>query len=143
MRMRHTPDRSGDDSKGKGGSAAERDAVDDGGHVVTTANALKDSKIIASDGEAIGKVFDIVLDLHGSRIAYVVVSSGGIGEMLCAIPWNAMKYDADGKCFHLDVTAAHVNATPGFDDEHRPAMTPSPWGLSIHQYYNRTPYWIE
>lgn len=124
------------------GALVERNVVDESGHVLTTANALKGSKIIALDGEDIGNVFDIVLDLHDRRIAYAVASSGGIGEMLCAIPWNAMKYDTGDKCFHLDVTAAHVKGTPGFDEEHWPVMAQSPWGLSLHQYYNRTPYWV-
>ena len=140
MRMLHTPNRSGDDSKG--GRLVGRDVVVEPGHMVTTADALKGSKIITSDGEDIGSVFDIVLDLHDRRMAYAVVSSGGLGEMLCAIPWNAMKYDTDDKCLHLDVTAAHVKGTPGFDDEHWPVMTQSQWGLSLHQYYNRTPYWV-
>lgn len=140
MRMFHTPNRSGDD--GNGGRLAGRDAGDEPGRMVTTADVLKGSKIIASDGEDIGNVFDIVLDLHHGRIAYAVASSGGPGEMLCAIPWSAMKYDTGDKCFHLDVTGAHVKGTPGFDDEHWPVMTQSQWGMSLHQYYNRTPYWV-
>ncbi|MBZ5788729.1 PRC-barrel domain-containing protein [Burkholderia sp. D-99] len=140
MRMLNTPDPSGEGSKGA--SIVEGGTVDVPGRMVTTADALKGSKIIASGGEDIGNVFDIVLDLHHGRIAYAVASSGGVGEMLCAIPWSAMKYDIDDKCFHLDVTAAHVKGTPGFDDEHWPVMTQSQWGLSLHQYYNRTPYWV-
>ncbi|PRF54257.1 photosystem reaction center subunit H [Burkholderia multivorans] len=140
MSMLHTPDRSGDDSNG--GKLVERDAADEPAHMVTTADVLKGSKIIASDGEDIGNVFGIVLDLHHGRIAYAVASSGGTGEMLCAIPWNAMKYDVGDKCFHLDVAAAHVKSTPGFDDEHWPVMTQLQWGLSLHQYYNRAPYWV-
>ncbi|EJO59705.1 PRC-barrel domain protein [Burkholderia multivorans CF2] len=140
MRMLHTPDRSGDDSNG--GKLVERDAGDEPAHMVTTADVLKGSKIIASDGEDIGNVFGIVLDLHHGRIAYAVASSGGTGEMLCAIPWSAMKYDVGDKCFHLDVAAAHVKSTPGFDDEHWPVMTQLQWGLSLHQYYNRAPYWV-
>lgn len=108
--------------------------------MVTTADVLKGSKIIASDGEDVGNVFDIVLDLHHGRIAYAVASSRGVVETLCAIPWSAMKYDTDHKCFHLDVTAAHVTGTPGFDDENWSVMTQSQWGMSLHQYDNRTPY---
>ncbi|GBH26804.1 MULTISPECIES: PRC-barrel domain-containing protein [Burkholderia] len=139
MRMLHTPDRSGDD--GNGSKLVERDAGDEPGHMVTTADVLKGSQIIASDGENIGNVFDIVLDLHLGKIAYAVASSGGTGEMLRAIPWSAMKYNVGDKCFHLDVTAAHVKSAPGFDEEHWPVMTQSQWGLSLHQYYNRVPYW--
>lgn len=48
MSMLHTPDRSGDDSNG--GKLVERDAGDEPAHMVTTADVLKGSKIIASDG---------------------------------------------------------------------------------------------
>ncbi|MCA8095490.1 PRC-barrel domain-containing protein [Burkholderia anthina] len=140
MKMLDPPTRFGHD--GNGGRPAERDIVDEPGHMVTTADVLKGSKIIASDGEDVGTVFDIVLDLHHGRIAYAVVSGEDMDGMLCAIPWSATKYDVDDKCFHLDVTAAHVRGSPGFDDEHWPVMTQSQWGLSLHQYYNRTPYWV-
>ncbi|AQT54284.1 PRC-barrel domain containing protein [Burkholderia cepacia] len=140
MTTLHPPDRPVDD--GNGGKLVERDSGDEPGPMVRTADVLKGSKIVASDGEDVGSVFDIVLDLHHGRIAYAVASSGGTGEMLCAIPWSAMKYDIGDKSFHLDVTAAHVKGTPGFDDEHWPVMTQSRWGMSLHQYYNRTPYWV-
>lgn len=84
----------------------------------------------------------VIVNVETVREAYAVASSGGAGEMLCAIPWNTTKYDTDDKCFHLDVTGAHVKGTPGFDGEHWRVMAQSQWGLSLHQYYNSTPYWL-
>ncbi len=35
-----------------------------------------------------------------------------------------------------------VKDTPGFEDEYWPVTAQSQRGLSLHQYYNRTRYWV-
>ncbi|CAL8473615.1 protein of unknown function [Caballeronia sp. S22] len=43
--------------------------------------------------------------------------------------------------FRVDITAERIKSEPGFDKDHWPAMADLSWGSSLHQYYNRTPYW--
>lgn len=81
---------------------------------------------LSSDGEHVGKVSEIMLDVRSRRIAYAVLAEGGflgMGTTLHARPWNALTLDTDEKCFRVDITAQKINE-PGF---------------ATHRYYNRTP----
>jgi sporulation protein YlmC with PRC-barrel domain len=50
------------------------------------------------DGEQIGEVDDMVLDLDNTRISYVVVGTGGfldLGEKKVLVPWNSLTIAAE------------------------------------------------
>src|SRR5258707_15016238 len=87
------------------------------GPEVMAPSTLEDTKVITSDGEDVGKISEIMLDVRGGRIAYAVLASGGflgIGDTLHAIPWNALTLDTDAKCFRVDITAERIKNDPGF-----------------------------
>lgn len=111
---------------------------------VMAADTLKRNKLFTSDRVEIGRISEIMLDVRSGRIAYAVLASGGflgMGERLFAIPWSALTLDTDEKCFRLDVTAERIKNAPAFDKGHWPAMADEQWGSSLHQYYDRQPYW--
>jgi sporulation protein YlmC with PRC-barrel domain len=111
---------------------------------VMAANTLEGTKVVSSDGEDVGEISDIMLDVRAARIAYAVLSEGGflgMGAALHAIPWSALTLDTDEKCFRVDITAQQLKDEPGFDKEHWPSMADADWGALVHQYYNRQPYW--
>ncbi|MGF6604006.1 sporulation protein YlmC with PRC-barrel domain [Paraburkholderia sp. GAS448] len=106
---------------------------------------LTGNELFTSDREDIGKISENTLDVRGGRIAYAVLSSGGflgMGDRLFAIPWSALTLDTDEKCFRLDVTADRLKNAPAFDKDHWLAMADPLWGSSLHQYYDRQPYWL-
>ena len=124
---------------GKGGETAEGPGPD-----VMAASTLDSDKILSTDGEEVGKVKEIMLDVQTGRIAYVVMSSGGflgIGDKLMAIPWSALTLDTTRKCFLLSLSSERVKNAPGFDKDHWPTMADRTWATSVHQYYGREPYW--
>jgi len=108
------------------------------------ASTLEDTAVVTSDGEDVGKISHVMLDVRSGCIAYAVLSSGGflgIGDTLRALPWNALTLDTDQKCFRVGATAELIKSEPGFDKDHWPAMADLTWGSSLHKYYNSTPYW--
>jgi sporulation protein YlmC with PRC-barrel domain len=114
-----------------------------GPHVMAAAT-LNGDKVITSDSQDVGKISDIMLDVRGGRIAYAVLSTGGflgMGNTLYAVPWSALTLDTDQKCFRLGVTAEQIKNAPAFDKDHWPSMADPQWGSSLHEYYNRRPYW--
>lgn len=114
------------------------------GPFVMDAATLDGNKVMSSDGEHVGKISAIMLDVRAGRIAYAVLSVGGflgIGDTLHAIPWSALTLDTIDKCFVVDTVAQRIKDDPGFDKDHWPAMADGRWGANIHQYYNRDPYW--
>lgn len=111
---------------------------------VMAANTLEGTRVMSSDGEDVGKISDIMLDVRAARIAYAVLSEGGflgMGTALHAMPWSALTLDTNEKCFRVDITAQQLKDEPGFDKEHWPSMADADWGTLVHQYYNCQPYW--
>jgi hypothetical protein len=99
--------------------------------------------IIAADGQAIGKVREIMLDLQAGRIVYVVVSTGGFlgfGNKLFALPWSALTFDATRRCLLLAISSERLKSAPHFDKHHWPSMVDCTWA-SVDRHYGREPYW--
>lgn len=114
------------------------------GPEVMAADTLQGDKVINTQGENLGEIEDIMLDVPSGRIAYAVLSFGGVmgvGDKLFAIPWSALTLDADRKCFILDIGKEQLKNAPGFDKDHWPAMADPAWAQQVHSFYNRTPYW--
>lgn len=102
--------------------------------------------IVDKDGDELGKLEHIVLDVPRGRIAYAVLGRGGvfgIGERLFAVPWSALALDAQRKCFVLDISRERLDRAPGFDRDHWPAMGDPRWAREVHDFYAARPYWWE
>ena len=131
-------------SGGTGANIVGTGVGDGPGPDVMAASTLDGTKVMSSDGEHIGKISDIMLDVRGGHIAYAVLAEGGflgMGSKLHAIPWSALTLDTDEKCFVVDIAAEQIKNEPGFDKDHWPSMADAQWGTTVHQYYNRDPYW--
>jgi sporulation protein YlmC with PRC-barrel domain len=114
------------------------------GPEVMAASDFKGENVENHQGEKLGDITDIMLDVRGGRIAYAVLNAGGflgIGDKLFAIPWRALTLDTDKKCFLLDVDKDRLENAPGFDPSHWPSMADQTWASQIHSYYGTRPYW--
>ena len=111
---------------------------------VLSATTLIGDQVENPEGDDLGKIEDLVIDIDKGRIAYAVLSFGGflgMGDKLFAIPWDAVTIDlADKKCI-LDVDKETLKNAPGFDKDNWPDMADQEWGTSIYEYYDIRPYW--
>jgi sporulation protein YlmC with PRC-barrel domain len=111
---------------------------------VMTASTLEGDDIVNRQGDKLGELEEIMLDVTSGRIAYAVLSTGGflgLGDKLFAIPWSALTMDPENKCFILDVDKERLKQAPGFDKDHWPTMADQTWARQIHSYYRAQPYW--
>ena len=111
---------------------------------VLSASTLVGGAVRNSAGEDLGKLDEIMIDLPTGRVAYAVLSFGGIlkmGNKLFAVPWSALKVDEDNKQLLLNVEKSQLEKAPGFDKDNWPDMADVSWGTQIHTYYGATPYW--
>lgn len=114
------------------------------GPFVMSAESLAGDKVVNPEGEKLGEIDSIMLDVPSGRIAYAVLSFGGflgMGDKLFAIPWSALTLDADRERFVLNVDKERLKKAPGFDKDHWPSMADSQWANDIHSYYGTRPYW--
>jgi sporulation protein YlmC with PRC-barrel domain len=102
------------------------------------ADTLVGNNVYNHDGEDIGDIKEIMLDMRSGKVRYAVLSFGGffgIGEKLFAVPWAALTLDAENKRFLLKVEKGILENAPGFDKDKWPNMADQAWTRKIHSYY--------
>lgn len=114
---------------------------------VLPATTMLGSQIVNRAGEQLGTLKELVIDLEDGRIAYAVLSFGGVmgmGDKLFAIPWEALMLNAKDRTFILDVEKEVFKEAPGFDKDRWPdkAQYEAGWLLDIYEYYGYSPYWM-
>jgi sporulation protein YlmC with PRC-barrel domain len=86
------------------------------GPELMSADSLTGDSVCNTQGENLGKIKDIMLDLRNGQVGYAVLSFGaflGMGEKLFAVPWNALTLDAENKRFILNVEKDRLKDAPG------------------------------
>jgi sporulation protein YlmC with PRC-barrel domain len=111
---------------------------------VLAASTMEGDSVRNTAGEDLGKVDEIMIDIPSGRVAYAVLSFGGVlrmGNRLFAVPWSALRVDEDEKSFILEVDKSTLESAPGFDKDNWPDMADTAWGAQIFKHYGATPYW--
>ncbi len=106
------------------------------------ASHLNGARVRNPQGEDLGKIEEIMLDLPRGRVAYVVLSFGGflgVGNKLFAIPWEALKIDETRVT--LNIARTKLENAPGFDREKWPETTQYRWLMDVYDYYGYQPFW--
>ncbi|MCB8747480.1 PRC-barrel domain-containing protein [Rhodoferax sp. U2-2l] len=105
------------------------------------ADTLMGNDVFNDQGEDLGDIKEIMLDVRAGRISYAVLSYGGvlgIGDKLFAVPWEALTLDTENKRFTLDVAKERLENAPGFDKDNWPNMSDQTWAKDVHDYYGTT-----
>ena len=98
---------------------------------ILTATSIIGDRVENMDGEALGRIKDIMLDVQNGSIVYVVLEYGGfmgMGEKLFAIPFADLALDQTGQKFRLDVPREQLDQAPGFDKSHWPETNSHSYG---------------
>ncbi len=114
------------------------------GPEIMAADTLVGDRVVNIEGEDLGRVRNIMIDVANGRVAYAVLAVGGvlgIGDRLFAVPWGSLALNAIDKCFVLDFDKEHLKNAPGFDKDHWPSMADPRFANSIYEYYDTPPYW--
>jgi sporulation protein YlmC with PRC-barrel domain len=111
---------------------------------VLSVTALIRDRVTNREGEELGTIKDLMLDVHSGRVAYAVLSFGGVlgmGDKLYAIPWSALTLDQSSNAFTLDASREMLRHAPGFDKDKWPDMSDPGFGTDIYSFYGARPYW--
>jgi sporulation protein YlmC with PRC-barrel domain len=111
----------------------------EGGHL----NAFRVDKIIGSkvinlEGQRVGTIDDLVIDIDTGTIGYAVLEFGGImgfGDKLFAVPWQSLTSVPAEGIFIIDQSKAKLAKAPGFDKNDWPDVGDRSWGAGIYEFY--------
>lgn len=116
--------------------------ADGPGPALMGADTLLGNDVYNRDDDSLGDIKEFMIDMASGRIAYAVLSFGGLlgmGDKLFAVPWAALKLDTENKRFTLDVPKDALKDAPGFDKARWPSMADKTWASGVHKFYG-TPY---
>lgn len=106
-------------------------------------DTIKGDKVVNRAGEDLGKIEELMIDLQDGRVAYAVLSFGGLlgmGDKLFAIPWKAFSLRLHEHAFLLDIPKETLEKAEGFDKDNWPT-TNREWLFTLYSYYGYKSYW--
>jgi sporulation protein YlmC with PRC-barrel domain len=93
-------------------------------------------------GEDLGKLSDVVINLQTGTANYAAMSFGGflgIGDKLFAMPWRQIDFRNDAKSQKLtavvNVSKESLEKAPSFDKNHWPDFADPNWSRDIDRHY--------
>lgn len=105
---------------------------------VLSATSIIGDTVKNLQGEDLGDIEELMIDLNEGNVAYAVLSFGGIaglGDKLFAIPWKALRLRPEEHEFVLDIRKENLEQAPGFDKDNWPNMADISWAEKVHTFY--------
>lgn len=98
------------------------------------------------NGDKLGDIQEIGIDVRGGRMAFFVLASGGflgLGDKTFAIPWEAVSVirKDDKEQFLLSTTKEKLEKAPQFKDDDWAKVSDPAWAGDLYRYYGNRPYW--
>ena len=111
-----------------------------------SATTLIGDEVRNYEGESLGRIEDFMIDLESGKIAYAVLSFGGIlgvGNKLFAVPWPSLRLNLEDKVFEMKADKELLKDAPGFDKDDWPDIgePEDTWLISVYEFYKQPPYW--
>lgn len=94
------------------------------------ASSLIGNDVYNHHEEDLGDIKEIMLDMESGKIAYAVLSYGGllgVGEKLFAVPWDALTLDTENERFLFNVEKARLDRATGFNPDNWPDRADYAW----------------
>lgn len=110
-------------------------------NTLISSSSISGDEVKNAQGENLGQVKDIMLDTENNRVAYYVLSFGGIlglGNKLFAIPPEAIKLNTNDKCLTLNIDKERLKDAEGFDKDQWPNMADPTFRTNLYQHYGIT-----
>jgi len=111
---------------------------------VISASKVTGTRVYNTSGDHLGEIHDVMLDKRSGKIAYAVMSFGGllgIGERYHPLPWVTLKYDTRQGGYVVGLTIEQLQGAPTFAANEMPAWSDRAYEARIHDYYKTAPYW--
>jgi sporulation protein YlmC with PRC-barrel domain len=105
-----------------------------------TATSVIGDRIENPQGEDLGKINNLMINLKSGTIDYVVIEFGsvlGMGGKLFAIPFNELRLDPEKRkrVFILNRDKDYLKKSPGFDKTHWPNTNEHDYFDNVTLYY--------
>jgi PRC-barrel domain len=119
----------------------EGDASRSETRTLIAASKVEGTAVYNRQGEAIGSVYDVMIDKRSGDVAYAVMSFGGflgIGQRYHPLPWNMLDYDERQSGYVVDLNKEMLEKAPSYAQDHEPNWADQTYVRRIDDYYDRS-----
>jgi sporulation protein YlmC with PRC-barrel domain len=111
---------------------------------VVAANAIKDAEVLGSNGDQVGEIDRVVLDLDHGRVAYLLMTRGdvlGLGGEWVPVPMEALSWSPQKEAFVLNADPQKLQAMQGFPKQDLPTRISTAQLAKLYADFGVPPYW--
>lgn len=104
------------------------------------------TNVVARDDRTddVGEVADLIVDVPNGRVAYALVSRGGVlgvGATTVAIPWRSLDWDSQQRRLVLPMTEQQLDDAPEFDPGNWSLLGDENWRSRMGRYWGTDDRW--
>jgi sporulation protein YlmC with PRC-barrel domain len=106
-----------------------------------TATSIIGDKVLNREGEDLGRIDNLMINVHSGKIEYVVLEYGsflGLGGKLFAIPFSELRIAPEKRAFVLNRDEDYLKNSPGFDKDHWPDTNDHSYYGDVDSYWGYT-----
>ena len=92
-------------------------------------------------GNNIGSIKRLMIEKISGKVAYAVMSFGGIGEEEHTIPWSKLTYDTSLGGYRTDITEEQLRGAPSFYRDRDYDWSDRRREQELHDYWGTRSYW--
>jgi sporulation protein YlmC with PRC-barrel domain len=103
------------------------------------ASKVNGTKVYNKVGEALGSIYDLMLDKQSGHVIYAVMSFGGflgIGEKYHPLPWDQLTYSTAHDGYVVDLNKQILENAPFYGVSDAPDWSSPTYRSGIDEYYH-------
>lgn len=107
---------------------------------------IKGKKLMADDGRDLGRVEEIVYDAGTGRVAFAVVTFGGLagmGEDKVVVPWTALDVNRDGRLVAVGLDKEKVRSAPRLTSRDWAELRDPAFTSRVYSHYGKRAPWLD
>jgi hypothetical protein len=101
-------------------------------------NKVEGTAVYNRQGERLGDVYNFMVGKRTGRVAYAVMSFGGLlgmGQSYHPVPWNALTYDTDRGGYVIDADKSRLKDAPSYKAGEDP-FTRAGYGERVRDFWS-------
>jgi hypothetical protein len=109
--------------------------------VLVSAHALRGVAVSDQEGQKIGEIGPVMVDLAHSHVAYLLIAEGGLGSAKDWLPVPVEVLVPSGNAYALGVETFWLRQVPPLTSASPPGAVGSAWLEALYVNYGIEPYW--
>ena len=113
-------------------------------HELISSRRVEGTAVYNREGEKLGTIHSVMIGKRDGRIAYAVLSRGGIlgiGSHVHPIPWDVLTYDVDQDGYVVDMSKERLEKAPSLTLDETDRPIDSEYQEQVSSYWGTMPWW--